>query len=191
MILFVRFQQVKDFGEVNQKFELGELQDGLDGQRQAQRLVDFAAQAVHLSGDSEVGENDMNEGLGCIRALVGKTAAATSALSVGTNGRDSNDLKYLQEALCLIDGLLCRDARDDLEVVTAEKTPSPVSRGSLSFSLSLFLSLSFSLCLSYTQAPPPTSVRASLQSACLHSRVASCGRADNSGVPNCLFDPLP
>ena len=47
----------------------------------------------------EAAKDDLNEGKGCIRALVGDTAAATSALSCGTNDRDSNELKHLQEAL--------------------------------------------------------------------------------------------
>ena len=44
--------------------------------------MEIAPQAVHdgrldyhlLSADCEVAENDLNEGLGCIRALVGVTA---------------------------------------------------------------------------------------------------------------------
>ena len=68
-------------------------------------------------------------GLGCIRALVGDTAAATSALSCGTNDRDSNELKYLQESLRLVDSLLCWEARDDFEFVTAERTSPRHDKG--------------------------------------------------------------
>ena len=99
-ILYVRFEQVsKDLGEADHKFdkEFEELRAPLDGQTQALRLVYIASQAVHasrvdyhrLSWDYEVAEIDMNEGLGCIRALVGKTAAATSVLSVETKKNGS------------------------------------------------------------------------------------------------------
>ena len=60
--------------------------------------------------------------LGWIHALVGDTAMATSALSCGTNDRDNNELKFLQEALRLVDNLLCWEFRDDFEFVTAENS---------------------------------------------------------------------
>ena len=95
-ILYGRFEQVsKDLGEVDHTIdkEFEELQDTLDGQKQVRRLVAIAAQAVHasrvvyhrLSGSCEVAENDLNEELGCVRVVVGKTSAAASALSYGTN----------------------------------------------------------------------------------------------------------
>ena len=71
--------------------------------------------------DDEAAEDDLNEGLACIRVLVGDTAAATTALSCGTNGRDNKELKYLQEVLRLVDSLLCQEARDDFEFVTADE----------------------------------------------------------------------
>ena len=46
----------------------------------------------------EVGENVFDQGQGCIRALVGDTAAATSALSCGTNDRDNNQLSPGRDA---------------------------------------------------------------------------------------------
>ena len=36
---------------------------------------------------------------------------------------DSNELKYHQDALYLIDSFLCREVHDDFECVTAENTP--------------------------------------------------------------------
>ena len=42
----------------------------------------------------EAAEHDLTERVGCIRELVGDTAAATSALSCGTNDRNSNELRY-------------------------------------------------------------------------------------------------
>ena len=97
------------------------------------RLESFAAQMVHdrredchrLSEEHVTAEDDFNEGLGCVRALVGDTAAATSALSCGTNDRDDNELKYLQEALCLVDGLLGRRSHNEHELITVESSPSP------------------------------------------------------------------
>ena len=44
---------------------------------------------------------------------------ATSSLSVGTNNRDSKELKHLQDALRWVDSLLHQKARDDFEFVTA------------------------------------------------------------------------
>ena len=76
-----------------------------------------------LSRDHEVVENDLNEGLGCVRALVGDAAAAKNALPCGSNARDNNE--YLQDALRLVDSLLGWEVRDDFEFVTAENPPSP------------------------------------------------------------------
>ena len=81
-----------------------------------------------LSGDCDVAENGLNGRPGCVRALVGKTAEATSALSLETSDRDSNELKYLLDALCMIDSLLCREARDDFEFVTVENTLSSTAK---------------------------------------------------------------
>ena len=75
--------------------------------------------------DCHHAENDLNEELGCLRELVGDTAAATSALSCDTNDKDSNEPKYLQEALHLVDGLLGEESHDDYEFVTAENSHSP------------------------------------------------------------------
>ena len=69
-------------------------------------------------------EDDLNEGLCCTRALVGDAAAATSALSCGTNSRDNNELTYVQEALRLVDSLLVGESHDDYEFVTAEDSLS-------------------------------------------------------------------
>ena len=58
-----------------------------------------------FSEDYTSAEDGSHEGLGCIRALVGDTGAATSALSCGRNDRDNNnELKYLQDVLRLVDG---------------------------------------------------------------------------------------
>ena len=78
--------------------------------KQARRLMDIASQVVHdsrqdclsLATAFDEAESQLNEGLGCIRTLIVKTAAATSAMSVETNDRDDNELKYLQDALSLI-----------------------------------------------------------------------------------------
>ena len=48
-------------------------------------------------------KNDLHEDLGCMRELVGCTAAATSAFFCGTNDRGSNEL---QVALRLVDSVL-------------------------------------------------------------------------------------
>ena len=101
-----------------------------------QKFDKESAHAVHasrmdhhrLSEDHEVAENDLNDGLGCTRALVGNSTAATSASSSGTNDRDRNELKYLQDALYLIDILLCREARDDYDFVTAENSPPRIQK---------------------------------------------------------------
>ena len=53
------------------------------------------------------------------------SAVAASAQSCWTNDRDSNELKYLQEALCLVDSLLCLEGRDDFKRALAENSPSP------------------------------------------------------------------
>ena len=123
-MLYARFEQVsKDLGEVDQKStkDFEELRDALDGQKQAQRSEYFVAQAVHashaeyhtLSADFVRAESGLNEEL--------------------ADNRDSNELKYLRDALYLIDGLLDREARSDFEIDTAENAPhqlqeEPVAR---------------------------------------------------------------
>ena len=90
-----------------------------------ERLAEITAQAVHdrrmdyywLSEEYETIEQDLNEGLGCIRELVGDTAEATSALSCGTNDMDRNELRYLQDALQLVDSMLGKKSHDDYELV--------------------------------------------------------------------------
>ena len=118
---YARFDKVsKGLGEVDQKCdkEFANMQHPLESAKEAQRCAEIAAQLVHdsredyhrLSEDYEAVEDDLNEELGCVRALVGDTAAATSTLSCGTNDRDSNELKYFQEALRLVDSLFCWEA---------------------------------------------------------------------------------
>ena len=63
--------------------------------------------------------------LGSIRALVGRTATAMSALSVGSDDGDGKELVYLQDALSLIHTLLHRDISEEFELVAVENTPSP------------------------------------------------------------------
>ena len=135
VILYERFEKVsRGLGEIDQKFdkEFADLQDALQKAKEAPRLqrsLRFREETHRLSEDCEVAGDDLNEGLGCIRALVGElvgdTAAATSARSCGTKDRDNNELKYFQEALRLVGGLLCWEGRDDFEFVMAENSPSP------------------------------------------------------------------
>ena len=134
-ILYARFEKVsKSLGDVDQKFEkrgFAEVEGALDNAKEAQRFAEIAAQQVHDSrGDYRRHSEDheaAKDDLGCIRALVGDTAAAKSALSCGMIDRDSNELKYLQDALRLVDSLLCREIRDDFEMsVTAVKTEGQV-----------------------------------------------------------------
>ena len=116
-ILYARFEKVsRDLGEVGRQFdkEFMELQDAWENHKQAQRTLKIASRRVHdsrmdyhrLSGSYEVAEKDLNEELGCTRELVGDAAAATIALSCGTNDWDNSELRYLQDALLLVDSLL-------------------------------------------------------------------------------------
>ena len=67
----------------------------------------------------------MRSGLRCIRELVRDTAAATHSLSCGTNDRDCNEVKSLQDALDLLEGFLLRDTHhDDFEAVSVERSLS-------------------------------------------------------------------
>ena len=121
---------------MDQKFdnEYGELEDAVGNAKEAQSLVDIAGQVVHdnrvdyirLCGDFEDAEKDQNEGSECVLALVGKTAATTSALSVGINDRDGRQMKYYQDALSLIKVLLCCDIREELELVALDNSPFPL-----------------------------------------------------------------
>ena len=57
--------------------------------------------------------------------LLERRPQGTSALSCGTNDRDCNELRCLQEALRLVESLLGRESHDDHEFVTVENSPSP------------------------------------------------------------------
>ena len=57
-----------------------------------------------------------------------ETAAATHSLSCGTNDKDSNEVKYLQEPLDLLEGFLHRDTHDDVELVSVEHSPAAWGR---------------------------------------------------------------
>ena len=134
--LHERFERVsKDLVEEDQNFvqTYGELQDAMEKTKQAQRLVDIASQAVHdsrqdnlrLSTAFDEAASELHEDLGEKRTLTAKTAATTSAMSVETNDRSENELKYLQGALSLIHTMLNREAHEDTESVAVENTPSP------------------------------------------------------------------
>ena len=60
--------------------------------------------------------------LGSLRALVERTAAATSALSVGTEDRAGNKLNYRQDVLTQVHTSLHRDIREEFELVAVENT---------------------------------------------------------------------
>ena len=77
--------------------------------KDAQRFAEIAQEAVHdrrescqrLAVEYATAEEYLNEGLGCISDLVRETAAAAHSLSRGKNERDSNEVRYLHEALDL------------------------------------------------------------------------------------------
>ena len=60
-------------------------------------------------------------------ASVRDTALVTHSLSCGTNDRDGNEVKYLHEALDLLESFHRRDTREDSEVILVERSSS--SRG--------------------------------------------------------------
>ena len=112
-ILYSRFEKVSNSpGEADQMFDKDfvVMQEAMIRGKDTQRFEEMAAEQVYdrldqyhrLSEECESAEDDLNEGLVCIRDLVRDTAAAAHALSCGTNDRDSNEEKYLQEALEIV-----------------------------------------------------------------------------------------
>ena len=85
---------------------------------EAQRFAEIVAEQVYdrrdeyhqLSEEYESAEEHLNQALGCIHELVRDIAAATHALSCGTNDRDSGGVKFLQEALELVKRVFCAKA---------------------------------------------------------------------------------
>ena len=57
----------------------------------------------HATKDFTMAEEVLHNNLGCLRDLVKDTASATHALSCGVPDRDSDEAKYLREALEMID----------------------------------------------------------------------------------------
>ena len=60
-------------------------------------------------------EEVLNSSLGCLDKLVRDTASATHALSCGVLDRDSNETKYLKEALEMINVWQARSSRRSSE----------------------------------------------------------------------------
>ena len=76
-------------------------------------------------------EEVLNNSLGCLGELVRDTASATHALSRGVPDRDSNETKYLRDALEMTDDWQTRfsrcspeghDDHETTEVVLVERT---------------------------------------------------------------------
>ena len=112
--LYSVFEQAgRSLGEVDQLFDKGfvVMQEAKMRAKEAQRLAEIVAEQVcdrrdeyhRLSEEYEAAEEYLNDGPVCIRELVPDTAAATHSLSCGTNDRDCNEVKYLQEALDLLE----------------------------------------------------------------------------------------
>ena len=62
-------------------------------------------------------EEVLNNSLGCLDKLVRDTASATHALSCGVLDRDSNETKYLKEALEMINDWQARSSDDHLKAM--------------------------------------------------------------------------
>ena len=78
--------------------------------------------------DYVIAEEVLNNSLGCLATLVKDTASATHALSCGVPERDSNETKYLEEALEMFDDWQARcrsceshDGPDTAEMVLVER----------------------------------------------------------------------
>ena len=70
-----------------------------------------------LAEEYGAAEGYLNEGSGSIGDLPRDTAAATRTLSCGTNDSQCNKVRYLQEALDLLESFLRRDThRKDLNL---------------------------------------------------------------------------
>ena len=68
------------------------------------------------------GSRDLNDSLGRMEQLMKDTAGATDALSCGAPDRDSNDVRYLQEALDMIEDFQRWDSRRDVaEIILVER----------------------------------------------------------------------
>ena len=75
-----------------------------------------------MSEEFETAEEDLNECLGRMAQLMQDTAGATHALSCGTTDRDSNEVRYLEEALDMMEDFQRRIARRDVaEIILVER----------------------------------------------------------------------
>ena len=86
------------------------MQDEMEKVREAQRLMEISAQAVHdsrleyqrLASDFDEAEGTLNEGLDYMHRLIAEMTTATSAMSTGTGDRGESETKHLQDALFLL-----------------------------------------------------------------------------------------
>ena len=130
------FEKVgKNLGEADELFDkdFEMMRKAMLKVKDAQRYAEIAQEQVYdrreahhrLSDEYVAAEEYLHEGSGCIRELVRDTAAATHSLSCGTNDKDCNEVKSLQDALDLLEGFLRRDTHhDDFEAVSVERSLS-------------------------------------------------------------------
>ena len=90
------------------------MQDEMEKGKDAQRLMEISAQAVHdsrqeyqrLASDFDEAERALTEGLGCMHRLIAEMTTATSAMSAGPGDRGENERKYLKDAVLLLNKML-------------------------------------------------------------------------------------
>ena len=97
-------------------------------QKEAQRLAESAQSQVHDRRECYRRLSPEYDGLGRISEVVRDKAAATHSFSCGTNCRDCNEVKYLLEALDLMERFHRQDThREESESTFVELSSS--SRG--------------------------------------------------------------
>ena len=105
--------------------------DEMEKVKEAQRLVEITAQAVHdsretyhrLASDFDEAEGASNEGLGCRHKLIPEMTTATSATLIGTGDRSENEQDYLKKAVVLLNKVLNEEDREGQREIAAVGSP--------------------------------------------------------------------
>ena len=105
--------------------------DEMEQVKEAQRLVEITAQAVHdsretyhrLASDFVEAEVASNEGLRCFLLLVPEMTTATSAMLIGAGGRGKNKQDFLKKALALLNKVLNEEDREGQCEIVAVGSP--------------------------------------------------------------------
>ena len=106
-----------------------DLQDAGTRVTEAKRKADDAQDQIRAHRERcrrvlveyETAEEDLIECLGRVGQLIRGTAGGTHALSCGTTDRDSNEVRYLQEALDMVEDFQRGARREVARIILVER----------------------------------------------------------------------